>query len=249
MAESLAERAAHAFQAQPVSAPPGIAASIPTNRLFRPDVIDPLYGLDPQDNPPEVPIASEALVRGMIEELAKIAPALTIQQWIARESAKLGGRGQLAAALLGIPHKGASKNLQYKALLRALQRSSVATKQGRKEEHKGLSERYQQLVADFPGGELGNPYTLADTRGGALLRVSRVQITIIGNWGISKDYEEFKGKGTNLEDASKFEAIWSNPRNLVEDVLDYMRDTYLHGIMPTLEWIYGLSLVVVPPKS
>jgi hypothetical protein len=249
MAESLAERAAHAFQAQPISAPPGIAASIPTNRAFRPDAIDALYGLDPGDNPPEAPIASEALIRGMIEELATIAPALTIQQWIARESAKHGGRGKLAAALLGVPHKGASTNLQYKALLRALQRSSAPTKQGRTEEHKGLSERYQQIVADFPGGALGNPYTLASTRGGALLRVSKAQITIIGNWGISKDYESFKGKGTNLEDASKFEAIWSNPPYLVDFTLEYMRDTYLHDIMPTLEWIYGISLVVILPKA
>jgi hypothetical protein len=248
MADSLYDLANKALEIEIISAQ-RIAGVAAINPKFRPRELSELHGVDPA-KAPEVEPASEALVRGVLDALGGALPVLSIQDWISRESARRGGKGQLAAAMLGIPHKGASKDKQYKALLRAIQRSAEATKQGRKEAHKGLSERYQELVANLPGAELGNPYVSTSVRGRAALRVSKAQLSILGDWEISKRVYTYAWKGTDLEPSETYARVWNYPASFLEETLADMMTTYLREAdLVELSWLYGLSLIIELPRE
>jgi len=258
MAESLYDRAAkNVLYERPNEY--RIKGTIATNEQFKSIELGQ-FGVNP-DTAPEVIPASEALVRGVLDQLGELLPVLSIQQWIARESTARGGKGQLAAALLGIPYRrggkgkpGMGKNRAYMNLLRALQRSSTSAK----EAHKGLADTYRQLIADLPGGELGNPYTSADLRGRAALSASKAQLSINGDWHISNQQYMGTWKGTDLEKAARFDRVWNYPAAFVDEVVYGMltpsnQDSQLAflSLAQTMEldWLYGLSLIIELPRE
>lgn len=246
MAENLHERAAAAVDVQVVSAR-RLHGVIAVNPKFRPRELSELHGVDPY-KAPEVAIASEALVRLTLDALGSSLSVLSIREWIERESKKRGGKGQLAAALLGIPYqRGAmGKNRRYMNTLRALQRSSTSAK----EAHKGMADEYRSLVAQFPGGELGNPYAPVGVRARAALRASKAQLAILGDWTISKRTYTYAWKGTELEPADTFNRVWSFPDSFIEETLVAMATGYLRmADIVELEWLYGLAVIIELPAQ
>lgn len=272
MAESMAQRAAKAVTVQVVGR--RIKGTIAINPDFKPLEMHPnppntpvakrKYGVAPKKQP-EIGLAGEALVRAVLQAVGAALPVLSIQQWITRESKKRGagdirrGRGLLVADLLGIPAAGRTKDPRYSRTIRALQRSGEATETGRKEEHHGLALHYRELVANLPGGEVGNPYVPAEVRARAGLRASRAQLDIKGDWLISEEVDDYTWKGTDLEKATRFDRIWSNPPSFLDECLDAMilpsvpEKSQLRWLsiadVVELEWVYGLSLTVLLPKE
>lgn len=197
--------------------------------------------------------AGQAIVLRALMEAGSLDKPLSVRDWIEREQRKRGGMGHLAADLLGIKYeRGITKNKEYKALLRALQRSAAPVKPGRQESHAGISSRkYRNLIADLEGAEIGNPYAPADRSARAVLAEADIEMKITGDWQISRELREGETKSSGLlspgDEAREYaDAIMANGAVFIPTMVQLFADDIGYQEL-LLVWSYALHLIISLP--
>lgn len=235
-----------------------LAVTLATNYGWRPVVLDPGAGVEPEAA--QLPQGERVIVLRTLAELAKHDKPLTLHAWIERERRtreRRYGKGQgywrLTADLAGVQYSPAMKQEKWaKALKRALERSGAPSKGSRKESHKTgkIAQKYQDVIAQLPGAERGNPFASPAARARNVLDRSSVELGITGDWSISRRVYTFAHKGTGLippNDTQRegIDYALRAPYPFIATALAVMSQGY--GVPADLDRVYGLHIVVQLP--